>query len=52
MRLVICAGLFANATANVFAQSEPLDYPQWRGRTRDGSASGFVEPKSSFAFGI
>ena len=28
------------------AQRVSLDYPQWRGADRDGSASGFVEPKS------
>ena len=26
------------------AQTSPLDYPQWRGRLRDGTASGFVVP--------
>jgi outer membrane protein assembly factor BamB len=26
------------------AQGNPRDYPQWRGRDRDGSASGFVQP--------
>ena len=26
------------------AQDGPLDYPQWRGQRRDGSASAFVEP--------
>jgi outer membrane protein assembly factor BamB len=26
------------------AQGSPLDYPQWRGTGRDGSASGFVQP--------
>jgi outer membrane protein assembly factor BamB len=30
----------------VTAQSSPLDYPQWRGRDRDGAASGFREPAS------
>jgi hypothetical protein len=34
------------ASAGTTAQSAPEDYPQWRGRTRDGSASGFVEPPS------
>src|SRR5258706_12086694 len=28
------------------AQNSPQDYPQWRGRNRDGSASAFSEPKS------
>ena len=27
-------------------QAPPLDYPQWRGRNRDGEASGFTAPKS------
>ena len=26
--------------------NSPQDYPQWRGRNRDGSASAFTEPKS------
>jgi MacB-like periplasmic core domain/PQQ-like domain len=30
----------------VFAQSSARDYPQWRGRNRDGSASAFVAPKT------
>ena len=28
------------------AQRSPLDYTQWRGAARDGSASGFVAPAS------
>ena len=28
------------------AQSARLDYPQWRGRDRDGAASAFVEPSA------
>ncbi len=28
------------------AQNAPQDYSQWRGRDRDGAASGFVEPAS------
>ena len=34
--------LAAYAVGN--AQVNPRDYPQWRGRDRDGSASGFVQP--------
>jgi outer membrane protein assembly factor BamB len=30
----------------VLGQQAPLDYPQWRGQRRDGSASAFVEPAS------
>ena len=32
--------------ATVVAQESPNDYPQWRGRTREGTASAFTEPKS------
>lgn len=38
----LLCGLAAYTVAN--AQGNPLDYPQWRGRDRDGSASGFVSP--------
>lgn len=34
------------STATVAAQSPSLDYPQWRGRNRDGAASAFAEPTS------
>lgn len=34
--------LAAYAVCN--AQGNPRDYPQWRGRNRDGSASSFVQP--------
>jgi outer membrane protein assembly factor BamB len=37
--LVWCCGAIALA-----GQTSALDYPQWRGRQRDGSASGFVVP--------
>ena len=39
--IVLCTTIGAHAV--LFAQSA-LDYPQWRGQTRDGAASGFVEP--------
>ena len=42
IRLAIIAG----SAAIAMAQNSPLDYPQWRGHNRDGSASAFVEPKS------
>lgn len=29
---------------NLHVQGTPLDYPQWRGTNRDGSASSFVQP--------
>jgi outer membrane protein assembly factor BamB len=41
--LVILCG--ATATS-AMAQTGPRDYPQWRGQTRDGSASGFQAPAS------
>jgi outer membrane protein assembly factor BamB len=31
---------------SAFAQSSAQDYPQWRGRNRDGSASAFIAPKT------
>jgi outer membrane protein assembly factor BamB len=34
------------AAAVTTGQNAPEDYPQWRGRLRDGSASAFVEPVS------
>ncbi len=36
--------LLLGASATAATQSGLLDYPQWRGRHRDGGASGFVEP--------
>jgi outer membrane protein assembly factor BamB len=38
--------LLAVSAATLAAQQSPRDYPQWRGRDRDGSASAFVEPKA------
>lgn len=43
--LVMTAIGAVGATADGFAQTAPLDYPQWRGASRDGSASGFAEPR-------
>src|SRR5687767_5778997 len=40
-----CLGLSIALCARGSAQDGSLDYPQWRGRTGDGSASGFVEPQ-------
>jgi outer membrane protein assembly factor BamB len=44
-RALVFTAVFASVAAAV-AQSSPQDYPQWRGRNRDGSASAFTEPKS------
>lgn len=43
-RFVVAAVLVGSVA---LARQNPLeDYPQWRGRNRDGSASGFTEPTS------
>ncbi len=36
--------LLVSVAATTAAQLGQFDYPQWRGRHRDGGASGFVEP--------
>ncbi len=41
---VLCALLLGNEPPIVATQDNATDYPQWRGRTRDGSASAFVAP--------
>ena len=41
--LGVCVGLLA---ITLSAQKPSLDYPQWRGQPRDGSASAFTEPKA------
>jgi outer membrane protein assembly factor BamB len=38
--------LFLLFAATAAAQNAPQDYPQWRGKTRDGSASAFAAPAS------
>jgi outer membrane protein assembly factor BamB len=46
-RDAVILGAFAVGLADLAAaQTSPLDYTQWRGRARDGSASAFAEPKS------
>lgn len=42
----IAIAVVLGIAATAAAQSAPTDYPQWRGRTRDGSASGFTPPKA------
>jgi outer membrane protein assembly factor BamB len=42
LTVVVVAGL----SAGVAGQSTSLDYPQWRGPNRDGSAASFAEPKA------
>jgi outer membrane protein assembly factor BamB len=41
----VCAALVALATT-ASAQNAALDYPQWRGKNGDGSASAFVAPST------
>src|SRR5262245_47632274 len=47
LRSLLMAVAVSIASASVAsAQGSPQDYPQWRGRNRDGAASGFNEPKA------
>ena len=43
---LLTATALGAACATVMAQQTALDYPQWRGRERDGAASAFVEPRA------
>jgi outer membrane protein assembly factor BamB len=45
-KIILVSGLLIGTTAAGLAQNSPLDYPQWRGRDRDGSASAFAAPSS------
>ncbi len=45
-QISVVAAILAVGATTAIAQTSPQDYTQWRGRTRDGSASGFTEPKS------
>ena len=45
MRKALLACIAGVVTVAVHAQRPSLDYVQWRGQQRDGSASAFVEPK-------
>ncbi|MEZ5284783.1 MAG: PQQ-binding-like beta-propeller repeat protein [Vicinamibacterales bacterium] len=42
--LAICTALVMTWVSATVSQEAGRDYPQWRGRDRDGSASAFVEP--------
>lgn len=44
--LLVAVAVLIGSVAAASAQSSPQDYPQWRGRNRDGAASGFTEPKA------
>ena len=43
---VLVLVLLVSVGETAVAQSGRLDYPQWRGRHRDGGTSGFVEPSA------
>jgi len=45
-RIFAAAAVLLGVAVTALAQGSPQDYPQWRGRNRDGSASGFVAPKT------
>jgi outer membrane protein assembly factor BamB len=44
--LLLAAPVLIVSAATASAQGSPQDYPQWRGRNRDGAASEFKEPKA------
>jgi hypothetical protein len=43
--IMVSAVLVATASHAQTASRPSRDYPQWRGQTRDGSASAFIAPK-------
>ena len=43
---VVVVGITAGFAVPAAAQLTPQDYPQWRGSSRDGSASAFATPKT------
>jgi hypothetical protein len=45
-QLFVAAAVLIGLATTAFAQSAAQDYPQWRGRNRDGSASAFIAPKT------
>ncbi|HEX9004670.1 MAG TPA: PQQ-binding-like beta-propeller repeat protein [Blastocatellia bacterium] len=45
-RIFIAAVVLSALATTALGQSTPQDYPQWRGRNRDGSASAFIVPKT------
>ena len=45
MRKVVASAIVVASAAALLAQDGRLDYPQWRGVQRDGSASAFSTPK-------
>src|SRR6266545_3126506 len=45
-RAALLAAMLLTTAAAAFAQNAAQDYPQWRGKNRDGSASAFAAPKA------
>ena len=43
---LVAAAVLAGSSSALMGQDSPQDYPQWRGRNRDGAASGFSKPDS------
>jgi outer membrane protein assembly factor BamB len=43
---LVAAAVVIGPAAATIGQDSPQDYPQWRGRDRDGSASAFAKPDS------
>jgi outer membrane protein assembly factor BamB len=46
MSSCVAVAVLAGSPAATIAQDAPHDYPQWRGRNRDGAASAFTKPDS------
>src|SRR5262245_3413902 len=44
IRIFGAAIVLIGVATTIFAQDSAQDYPQWRGRNRDGSASAFIAP--------
>ena len=42
----LLAALLIGSAGEAMGQDGPKDYPQWRGRNRDGAASGFEKPSA------
>src|SRR5687768_9365162 len=45
LSLIVLLVVMIGFAAITIGQGFPQDYPQWRGRNRDGAASAFIEPK-------
>ena len=45
LSLIVLLVVLIGFAAITLGQGSPQDYPQWRGRSRDGAASAFIEPK-------